>query len=69
MPFIGITGIQGKLYIPEEFPESMRKHLCQDCAVCMLCNDEKCAMCRDQQCCEGKAITQPLRQSNPRHCS
>ena len=69
MPFIGIVGIKGKLYIPEEAPESMRKHTCRDCAVCMLCNDEKCAMCRDQQCCDEKAITRPLRRSNPKHCS
>ena len=67
MPFIVIPGIKGKLYIPEEAPESMRKHACHDCAVCTLCNDEKCAMCRDQRCCEENyTANYPEAHSGPR---
>lgn len=64
MAFIGISGIQGKLYVSDEVPESMRKHTCHDCAVCMLCNDEKCAMCLGQQC--RQELDSPrIRESNP----
>ena len=51
MPFIDAPGIEGQLYIPEESPGGMRKYHCEDCASCMICNDDKCAMCLGQREC------------------
>lgn len=51
MPFVDASGIKGQLWVPEEMPGRIRKYDCLDCASCMLCNDDKCAMCREQGCC------------------
>lgn len=51
MPFVSAPGVRGQLYIPEETPEGKRKHNCKDCASCMVCNDDKCAMCLKQKLC------------------
>jgi acyl dehydratase len=49
MTFIQAPGIRGQLYLPEEPSQGTRKHNCEDCAACMVCNDDKCAMCLKQK--------------------
>ena len=51
MAFVTVSGMKGQLYVPEDIPGSTRKHNCDDCTSCMICNDDKCAMCRDQKEC------------------
>lgn len=58
MSFITAPGIEGQLYVPDEMPGRARKHNCKDCASCMVCNDDKCAMCLNQQSCEKNKTEQ-----------
>lgn len=49
MAFVRVPGITGQLYVAEHHPGRVRKHPCEDCTACMLCNDDKCAMCLQQK--------------------
>jgi len=48
MPFVEISEIKGKIYVPPTTPDILKKHACADCAACQVCNDDKCAVCLDQ---------------------
>jgi len=44
MPFITVSGIKGKIFIPDEHT-IIKKNPCKDCFYCQFCSDEKCNLC------------------------
>ncbi|MBW2180618.1 MAG: hypothetical protein JRG81_09650 [Deltaproteobacteria bacterium] len=54
MAFVQINGLKGKVYVPDERPDSKKQHPCKDCYACQQCSDTRCALCRDQQTCMTK---------------
>ena len=54
MPFIRIDGIEGKLFVPGDEAEAVKKNRCKDCHFCQFCNDEKCSACIKNRCCKQK---------------
>ena len=46
MPFVAITGVSGKLFVPEKSNRLPCKHSCPDCFSCQLCSDDRCHHCR-----------------------
>jgi hypothetical protein len=55
MAFKKITGVKGKLFIPEEQPSSKKKHACKDCFSCGWCDDDRCSLClkKKKKCCQN----------------
>ncbi|MGV7931323.1 MAG: hypothetical protein AB2L13_20865 [Spirochaetota bacterium] len=45
MPFIRIDGFTGLVYVPDFKDAPLKKHDCADCAACLHCSDDKCALC------------------------
>ncbi len=41
-----MTGITGKVYVPEKKPGVKKKHACQDCFSCQMCSNDRCRLCR-----------------------
>lgn len=57
MPFVTVTGLKGKVYVPQESPESPKKHPCKDCFACQHCSDDRCRVClQNKQGCCGDRI-------------
>lgn len=55
MPFENIRGLPGKVYVPEESPDALKKHRCKDCFSCQICSDDRCRVCRNHtggECCD-----------------
>ncbi len=48
MPFIKMSGIAGKVFVPEGTPLLERKHPCADCFCCQHCADDRCTVCREE---------------------
>ena len=51
MPFVNIPGYEGKIYVPEEKPDGVKKHPCPDCCFCRMCGDDRCRVCRQEDAC------------------
>ena len=51
MSFVKIPGIEGKLYVPQQDPDGMRKHDCEGCFSCQMCSDDRCALCLQAEGC------------------
>ncbi len=51
MGFETISGLRGKVYVPEKQPASFKKHPCQDCFSCQQCSEDRCRVCLDQKSC------------------
>jgi len=51
MAFVTIPGITGKIFVPEESPERLKKHPCRDCFSCQMCDDARCELCHVQKQC------------------
>jgi len=60
MPFITLPGFKGKLYVPENDPECLRKHGCKHCFSCQMCSDDRCALCLKNDFINGEPIKKPL---------
>lgn len=45
MPFVKISGLKGKVYVPEPQPVELKKHPCRDCFSCQMCADSRCSVC------------------------
>ena len=45
MPFIKVSGLSGKLYVPEIKKSRVQKNPCKDCAYCQMCSDDRCRVC------------------------
>ena len=43
MPFVKVTGLRGKVYVPEASPK--KKNPCKDCFSCQWCCDNRCEVC------------------------
>jgi hypothetical protein len=48
MAFVKISGLKGKIYVPEERPGCKKKHDCKDCFSCQMCSDDRCNLCREK---------------------
>lgn len=46
MPWITVSHLNGKVYIPEKSRSNQAKHCCPDCFTCQQCSDERCNACR-----------------------
>jgi hypothetical protein len=46
MPFVSIPGMPGRLYVPEERAEYLKKFPGKDCFSCEFCSDDRCRVCR-----------------------
>jgi hypothetical protein len=61
MDFVAIPGLKGKVYIPSENANLIKKHHCRDCYFCQWCADDKCCICSgqkensDKKCCSKTA--------------
>lgn len=51
MPFVKVPGFAGKVYVPDENPENLKKHSCRDCYACQTCSDDRCEVCRGDKPC------------------
>ncbi len=49
MPFVKISGIKGKFYVPEEKPDGSKKYDCADCFSCQRCSDDRCQVCHAEK--------------------
>ncbi len=49
MPFIKISGLEGKVYVPQADVNVHKKHPCKDCFSCQMCTDDRCILCREQE--------------------
>jgi hypothetical protein len=49
MPFVSIPGMPGRLYVPEERAECLKKFPCGDCFSCEHCADDRCRVCREDR--------------------
>ena len=66
MPFKGIPGLPGKVYIPEHNPDAPKKNDCPDCFSCQMCSDSRCRVCRRQhEPCQGRHIKNESDLSRP----
>ncbi len=45
MAFVEISGMKGKLFVPEVQDNKEKKYPCRDCYACQHCSDERCAFC------------------------
>ena len=45
MPFVKMPGLKGKVYVPEQPPDTPKKHPCPDCFSCQMCTDSRCRVC------------------------
>jgi hypothetical protein len=54
MPFITISNIKGKVYIPEIKPQTLKKKNCHDCFSCQLCSESRCQACMSEESCKNK---------------
>ncbi len=45
MPFVRITGLKGKIWVPEANRARPKKHPCKDCFSCEHCSDDRCNVC------------------------
>lgn len=53
MAFIKIPGVEGKIFVPDEQPKSLKKHNCKDCFSCQMCSDDRCERClKKNNCCK-----------------
>ena len=61
MPFTAVRGLKGKVYVPAQPKEGIRKHPCKDCYSCQVCSDERCSVCLSQKSChcENKLEASP----------
>ncbi len=57
MAFIEMSGVTGKVYVPEMKMDMRKKHSCQDCFVCQMCCNERCRVCRSWEQLAGKTLT------------
>ena len=44
MPFVSRSGLNGKIYVPEQL-SGQKKHNCQNCFSCQVCSDDRCRLC------------------------
>jgi hypothetical protein len=56
MAFTTIPGFDGSVYIPDQSPDQIKKHDCQDCFSCQMCSDERCEQCLMRNSCEKKKL-------------
>ncbi|MCF8075723.1 MAG: hypothetical protein K9K63_16435 [Desulfotignum sp.] len=49
MPFVSIPGMPGRLYVPGERAECVKKFPCKDCFSCEYCSDDRCRVCRGEK--------------------
>lgn len=54
-----ISGLPGKVYVPEEEPACAKKHDCRDCFACQRCGDDRCSLCLTQKACVPPAPLKP----------
>lgn len=59
MAFERKSGFIGKIYVPDEDPQHVKKYDCKDCYFCKKCNEERCKLCRSEQCCARSKETSP----------
>jgi len=45
MAFVSVSGLKGKIYVPEKQQESLKKHRCKECYFCQFCSDDRCRVC------------------------
>jgi hypothetical protein len=45
MQFVFVPGLKGKVYVPENQQERLKKYPCKDCYFCQLCSDDRCRVC------------------------
>jgi len=45
MAFVSVSGLKGKIYVPEKQQESLKKHPCKECYFCQFCSDDRCRVC------------------------
>ena len=48
MGFKKIPGLPGKVYVPENIDQKIKKHNCRDCYSCRWCADLRCELCLNQ---------------------
>ena len=57
MAFVSMPGLKGKVYVPEESREGLKKYPCKDCFSCQQCSDDRCRVCLSlRQCSCGKQL-------------
>ncbi len=49
MPFVNISGLRGKVYVPQAPEGRTKKNPCKDCFSCQNCNDDRCRVCLSQR--------------------
>jgi hypothetical protein len=49
MAFESVSGLKGKVYVPEERPGRVKKYNCKDCYSCQICSELRCKKCLDQK--------------------
>jgi len=51
MTFIRVPGLTGKVYVPQQYDRSAKKHPCKDCFSCQHCSDDRCRLCLSRRTC------------------
>jgi hypothetical protein len=56
MAFITVSNIEGKVFVPETKPLSMKKHNCRDCFSCQICSESRCKACLSEKACKKNKL-------------
>ncbi len=66
MTWISVSGLPGKVYVPEDTGSANKKHACQTCFACQWCDESRCRVCRgdiakraasaSMRCCDDNTI-------------
>jgi hypothetical protein len=49
MPFVNVPGLKGKVYVPDQDPDTPKKNPCPDCFSCQMCAENRCHVCLRQK--------------------
>lgn len=49
MAFESVSGLKGKVYVPNESPARSKKYNCKDCYSCQICSELRCKECLGQK--------------------
>jgi hypothetical protein len=49
MKFKKVSGLEGKVYVPQTDLRAHKKHPCKDCFSCQMCTNHRCKLCRENK--------------------
>jgi hypothetical protein len=54
MAWIDAPGLAGKVYVPGNAGQTLKKHPCKACFSCQWCDENRCRVCRGERADAGE---------------